>query len=119
MRISGKQQEREEFDEVIVRVNRLMELAQERLEEIHQAEEERAQLNRAIQQAEIEKQGVQQPELFSRYQRSISRDLHEALDRLAAMQERKIQGSMGSFGQTAPGEDRGKGGAPVTYGHGG
>lgn len=64
-------------------------------------EEDRAQLNRAIQQAEIEKQGVQQPELFSRYQRSISRDLHEALDRLEAMRERKIKGSMGSFGTGA------------------
>lgn len=106
MRISGKQREIEGFDEVIVRVNRLIELTQEHLDEISQAEEERAQLNRAIQQAEIEKQGVQQPELFSRYQRSISRDLHEALDRLEAMRERKIKGSMGSFGQTTPVEER-------------
>lgn len=100
MRIGRKRREIEGFDEVIVRVNHLIELTQQRLDEINQAEEDRAQLNQAIQQAEIEKQGVQQPELFSRYQRSISRDLHEALDRLEAMQERKIKGSMGSFGST-------------------
>jgi hypothetical protein len=105
LRISVKQRETAGFDEVIIRINRLIELAQQRLDEINQAEEDRAQINRAIQQAEIEKQGVQQPELFSRYQRSISRDLHEALDRLEAMQERKIKSSMGSFGQTAPAEN--------------
>lgn len=72
---SRKKRQKVEFDEVIDRVTRLMELTQRRLGEISQAEEDRVQINRAIQQAEIEKLGVLQPELFSRYQRSISRDL--------------------------------------------
>ncbi|MBF2046192.1 MAG: hypothetical protein EDM05_006405 [Leptolyngbya sp. IPPAS B-1204] len=38
-------------------------------------------------------------ELFSRYQRNINRELHEAIDRLEAIQDRKNQGSMGSFSQ--------------------
>lgn len=93
------------FDEVIARVQALIDLIRQRHAEITQAEEELAQMNQAIQQAEIAKQGVQQPELFSRYQRNISRDLYEALDRLEAIRERKIKGSMGSFGQTDTGPE--------------
>jgi hypothetical protein len=50
-------------------------------------------------QAKVASQGMQQQELFSRYQRSINRELYEALDRLEEIQQRKNEGCMGSFGQ--------------------
>lgn len=79
----------------------LLELICQRLAEINHAITDNKQLGLDIQQAEIESHGIQQPEMFSRYQRSINRDLHEALDRLEAMRQRKKECSMGSFGQIA------------------
>lgn len=58
------------------------------------------EIEQGIREARITKQGIQQPEMFDRYQRQINRDLYEALDRLDAIQQRRHRGSMGSFGQT-------------------
>lgn len=54
----------------------------------------------AIQQAEAASKGLQTPDVFSRYERHITRQLHEALDRLSKTREQRNQGDfIGSFGQ--------------------
>jgi uncharacterized protein YoxC len=98
---SSKKRQTGNLEEAIARVNRLIEIAQQRLEEIDQMLEEIETIEQAIQQAEIASKGMEQQELFSRYQRNINRELYEALDRLEAIQQRKNGGSMGSFGQSS------------------
>lgn len=89
------------FEEAIVRVQQLLELAQQRIEVIDQTLEEIAAIDKRIQQAKIDSNGMYQQELFSRYQRNINRELYEALDQLEEIQQRKDGGSMGSFGQNS------------------
>ena len=57
-------------------------------------------IEQAIQQAQVAKEGIQEPLLLTQYQTAISRHLYDALERLEAMKERKNQDSMGSFGET-------------------
>ncbi|MGA7935119.1 MAG: hypothetical protein WCA35_16345, partial [Kovacikia sp.] len=86
--------------EVITRFKKLQKLAGKRVQEINQALAEVEAIETGIIQAQIASKGMQQQELFSRYQRNINRELYEALDRLEAIQQRRNGGSMGSFGQT-------------------
>lgn len=87
------------MQEAIARVQRLLELAQQRIVEIDHTLREIATAEQAIQQARIDSNGMHQQELFSRYQRNINRELYEALEQLEQMRQRKNGGSMGSFGQ--------------------
>jgi hypothetical protein len=87
-----------DMPEATARVNRLIDLAKARIAELDQTLAHMSNVERSIQQAAITREGIQQPELFSRYQATINRQLYEALERLEAMQERKHKGSMGSFG---------------------
>lgn len=90
-----------DFQDVVNRAQHLIELARQRIAEIEQTLEQMKAIDQQIQQAEADSQGIADPELFSRYQRQLNRELYEALDRLEAIQERKNKGSMGSFGQNA------------------
>jgi hypothetical protein len=74
-----------EFQEAISWVKQLVALAQQRMASIRRTIEEIEATEWGIQEAEIAIQGMQQPELFGRYQRAINRELYEALDRLEAM----------------------------------
>jgi hypothetical protein len=55
----------------------------------------------AIERAEVDCKGMQQQELFSRYQRDVNRELYAALDRLEEIQQRKNGSSIGSFRETS------------------
>lgn len=71
-------------------------------QEVSRLQEELADYDghiQAIAQAEVQSKGLQTPELFSRYERHLNNLLNESLNRLVAMQQRKNEGSMGSFGQ--------------------
>lgn len=84
--------------EAIARAEQLVALARERVAEIDRTLAEMEAMTQAIAQAARTGQGVQKPELFTRYQREISRDLYEALDRLSEMkQQRDHEFYMGSF----------------------
>jgi hypothetical protein len=89
------------FEEAIARVNRLLELAQQRLGEIAQTMAEIESTEQAIERAEVDCKGMQQQELFSRYQRDVNRELYAALDRLEEIQQRKNGSSIGSFRETS------------------
>ena len=81
-------------------VEKLLELARKRIEEIEQILVELEEHEQAIQQSETMSKGLQNPELFNRYQREINRSLYEAIDRLEEMRKRRQnKGSMGSFRQ--------------------
>lgn len=75
--------------EAIARAEKLVELARERTSEIEQTLTEMEHLTQAIAQATRTGQGVQKPELFTRYQREISRELYEALDRLTEIKQQR------------------------------
>lgn len=98
---AGKKRYLVDFQDVLNRVQHLIDLANQRLMEISPTLNEIKAIEHAIEQAEITKEGIQQPELFSRYQTTINRQLYDAIERLEAMQERKNAGSMGSFGRNA------------------
>ena len=67
--------------------------------EIRTTEDEISAHNHAIAAAEIASQGVCQSQLFPRYERHITKQLSNALDRLIILQEqRQNKGPMGSFG---------------------
>ena len=88
-----------DLEEAIARTHRLIELAQLRLGEINFTLSQIEQYSRAIQQAQVSSQGIQNPELFARYEKAISSRLYDALDRLQAIQQQRQQAdSMGSFG---------------------
>ncbi|MEP0925360.1 hypothetical protein [Leptolyngbya sp. ST-U4] len=86
-------------EEVVTRITQVQQLARERIQAIEQLSAEHKALEARLSQTKVASKGMQQQELFSRYQRSINRELYEALDRLEAIQQRKNEGSMGSFGQ--------------------
>lgn len=90
-----------DFQEAIARANQLIKLGRRHLEKIDQTLRDIETTEQAIQQARTASEGIQKPELFTRYQRDINRELYEALDRLETIRQRKNEGSMGSFGQTA------------------
>jgi len=85
------------------RVKNLIALAKERIEQLKQ---EIAQLNayeQAIQAAQMQTLGLQQPELFNRYQQGISRQIYVALEQLEQQKQRNHGSSIGSFGTELPG----------------
>ncbi|MBD1913609.1 MULTISPECIES: hypothetical protein [unclassified Leptolyngbya] len=94
-----------DFQEAIARATRLVELARVRISEILQRLKDLAALEEGIQQAQTMSQGIQNPNLYLRYQQAINRDLYEAIDRLDELQERKNKGFLGSFGKIAPSEN--------------
>ena len=89
-----------DLSEAINRARHLVDLANQRIVEIDYTLSRMKAVEQAIQQAQVAKEGIQEPLLFTRYQTAISRHLYDALERLEAMKERKNQDSMGSFGET-------------------
>jgi len=86
---------------VSARVEKLLVLAKQRIIEVEQPLAQMEVTDQAIARAETTSKELQQPELFTRYQSNISRELYKAIDRLEAIQRQRNQGvSMGSFGQT-------------------
>jgi len=74
-------------------------LARPRVKEIELTLADIDRCNQTIQQAEAANEGLQSPE-FSRYERHITRQLYEALDRLSAIiDQRNLLDFVGSFGQ--------------------
>lgn len=61
----------------------ILSTAQKRFQEVEETLADVERYNQAIQQAEASSKGLQNPELFSRYERHITQQLNEALDRLA------------------------------------
>jgi hypothetical protein len=83
----------------IHRAQHLIHLAKQRIAEIDRTLDRMRGIEEAIQQAQIAKEGIQEPLLFTRYQTAINRHLYDALERLEGMKERRNGDSMGSFGQ--------------------
>ncbi|CAA9574144.1 hypothetical protein AVDCRST_MAG81-2032 [uncultured Synechococcales cyanobacterium] len=78
----------------------LIETALKRIKELEKTLSDLKRYDEAIQQATSASKGLQNPEMFSRYERHITRQLHEALDRLSAIIEQRNQrDSISSFGQ--------------------
>jgi len=71
------------------RAENLIELARARINEIDQSITNLDTINKEIDQAEAASKTLQTPELFSRYERHITHQLNEALDRLAAIQQQR------------------------------
>jgi hypothetical protein len=89
-----------DLPEAIARVEKLLVLARQRMVEVKQPLAEMEVTDRAIAQAETASKGLQSPELFTRYQRNINRELYKAIDRLEAIQQQRNSGnSIGSFSQ--------------------
>ncbi len=87
--------------EVVTRFKKIQKLARERIQKINQTLAEIGATEGAIAQARIVSQGMQQQELFNRYQRNINRELYKALNQLeAALKQRHYESSIGSFSQT-------------------
>jgi RPA family protein len=80
----------------------ILSVAQKRVQEVEETLADVERYNQAIQQADAASKGLQNPELFARYERHINHTLKEALDRLAAIREQRNNGDfIGSFGQRA------------------
>lgn len=93
---------RASLKEAVARAQKLLKLVKGRNREIDEAIDQIDGHAEAIQQSEAVSKGLQQPELFNRYQREMNRELYEAIDRLEEIQQqRKNQGSIGSFRQIA------------------
>lgn len=89
------------IDKAIEEAKCLIKTAPKRIKGIEKILTEISHYDQAIQQAEAASKGLQAPEVFSRYERHITRQLNEAIDRLARIKEQRNQAdSMGSFGQT-------------------
>lgn len=72
----------------------------ERREEVQAQLDDLARIEQERQQAAIAIQAIpQDADRLAKYERAIMRSMGDALDRLAALQERRSAGSMGSFGQ--------------------
>lgn len=67
-----------------------------RIQEIDKTLADIETYTKAIQKAQATSQGIQNPELFTRYEKTITTSLYDALDRLQA---RSQQDSIGSFGR--------------------
>ncbi|XGV98787.1 MAG: hypothetical protein ACAF41_07575 [Leptolyngbya sp. BL-A-14] len=81
-------------------IQAVMAAAQTEVDRISRELAEFKQHHEAIALADAASKGLQNPELFSRYERHITQQLNEAIGRLTEMQQRRQQrDSMGSFGQ--------------------
>jgi hypothetical protein len=88
------------LDEAVTRMEQLVKLAHQRLGELDAQLAEAQETNETIRQETMALDGIQNPELFARYQQAINRDLYTAMDRLEKLREqRQDKDSMGSFGR--------------------
>jgi DNA repair exonuclease SbcCD ATPase subunit len=81
---------------------RMVSFCSERIAEIDSILEDMNRLEQEIHRTVIASKGISdQSEKLTRYERHITKQLHDALDRLQAIQQQRQQGgSMGSFGQS-------------------
>ena len=80
----------------------LIKMALKRIQGLEKTLTDIKRYDEAIQQATSASKGLQNPEMFSRYERHITRQVNEALDRLSAIKDKRNQrDSIGSFGQVA------------------
>jgi len=87
-------------ERVTAQAQALIKSAKKRLKDMNQILADIEFRNQAIQKAEAVSKGLQSPEVFSRYERQITRQLYEVLDRLSAIVDHRNQGdSIGSFEQ--------------------
>jgi len=84
--------------DVVARFEKLQELAEQRIQEIDETLADIESYTKAIQKAQAASQGIQNPELFARYEKAITSSLYDALDRLQARQQKDSMGSFGSEG---------------------
>jgi hypothetical protein len=87
-------------DEAKPKIETLIQAAYRRITEIQTAEAKIHEHDRAIAQAEAASRSLSNTDSFARYERHITKQLNDALDRLAQFQKQpKHEGSMGSFGK--------------------
>jgi hypothetical protein len=75
--------------DVVARFEKLQKLAHQRIQEINEILAELESYTKAIEQAQTASQGIQNPELFARYEKAITSSLYDALDRLQAIQQQR------------------------------
>jgi hypothetical protein len=91
-----------EADVVRATIQAVIAAAQTEVARISNELSEFKQHSEAIAQADAAGKGLQSTELFSRYERHITQQLNEAIDRLTELQQqRQRRDSMGSFGKSA------------------
>jgi hypothetical protein len=87
-------------EEAKPKIETLIQAAHRRITEIQTAEAKIHEHDRAIAQAEAASRSLSNTDSFARYERHITKQLNEALDRLAQFQKQpKHKDSMGSFGK--------------------
>jgi hypothetical protein len=87
-------------DEATPKIETLIQATHSRIATIHTTEAEIHEHDRAIAQAEAASRSLSNTDSFARYERHITKQLNDALDRLAQFQKQpKHEGSMGSFGK--------------------
>jgi predicted ribosome quality control (RQC) complex YloA/Tae2 family protein len=79
-----------DLDALKTAAQELIEAAHQEITRMDEAIAEFEQHNQAIAQAEAESKGLQNPELFSRYESHIQRGLNEALNRLADLKQQRV-----------------------------
>ncbi len=75
--------------DIVARFEKLQKLAEQRIQEINEILAELESYTKAIEQAQTASQGIQNPELFARYEKAITSSLYDALDRLQAIQQQR------------------------------
>lgn len=85
--------------EIVGRCHDVLKLARERILVIEGILADIDRMERETQLADANSKGLQNPELFTRYERAITTSLYDALDRLQTIQQQRCSAdSMGSFG---------------------
>lgn len=85
--------------EIVGRCHDVLKLARERILVVEGILADIDRMERETQLADANSKGLQNPELFTRYEKAITTSLYDALDRLQAIQQQRQQAdSMGSFG---------------------
>lgn len=84
--------------EIVGRCHDVLKLARERILVVEGILADIDRMERETQLADANSKGLQNPELFTRYEKAITTSLYDALDRLQAIQQQRQQAdSMGSF----------------------
>jgi hypothetical protein len=98
----GRPQKTISPDEAKPKLETLIQAAHRRIAAIQTIEAEIHEHDRAIAQAEAASRSLSNTDSFARYERHITKQINETLDRLAQFQKQpKHEGSMGSFGKDA------------------
>lgn len=85
--------------EIVGRCHDVLKLARERITVVEGILADIDRMERETQLCNANSKGLQNPELFTRYEKAITSSLYDALDRLCAIQQQRCSaGSMGSFG---------------------